>query len=132
MAGAPSPQDRPIAPFITVWRWHVTMASSIIHRATGAALYGAAIALAIWVIAAAAGPETYAIVDTVLSAWYGQVAMYLVVAALAYHLANGIRHLVFDTGAGLTPADADTSAWFAILFAVAAPIGLWALITFGA
>ncbi len=132
MAGAPSPQDRPIAPHLSVWRWHATMASSILHRLTGIALYGAAIGVAIWAMAAAAGPETYAIVDMVLSAWYGQAAMYLVVAALSYHLANGIRHLVFDTGAGLTPADADTSAWFAILFAVAAPIGLWALITFGA
>ncbi len=132
MAGAPSPQDRPIAPHLSVWRWHATMASSILHRLTGIALYGAAIGVAIWAMAAAAGPETYGIVDMVLSAWYGQAAMYLVVAALSYHLANGIRHLVFDAGAGLTPADADTSAWFAILFAVAAPIGLWALITFGA
>ena len=55
----------------------------------------------------------------------------LIVAAFAYHLANGIRHLVFDTGNGLKPADAETTAWFAILFAVAAPIGLWALVTFG-
>ena len=70
------------------------MASSIIHRFTGIALYGAAIGVAIWVIAAAAGPETYAIVDSILSAWYGQIAMYLTVGALAYHLANGIRHSV--------------------------------------
>ena len=131
MAGAPSPQDRPIAPHVSVWRWHVTMASSIIHRVTGVGLYGTAIGVVIWLIAAALGPEAYAWVDTVLSAWYGQLAMYLVVAALAYHLANGIRHLVFDTGAGLTPADADTSAWFAIFFALAAPVGLWALLTFG-
>ena len=34
-------------------------------------------------------------------------------------------------GAGLTPSDADTSAWFAILFAIVAPIGMWALLTFG-
>jgi succinate dehydrogenase / fumarate reductase cytochrome b subunit len=107
------------------------MASSILHRVTGVGLYGAAICVALWLIAAAAGPEAYAIVDTILSAWYGQVAMYLVAAALAYHLANGIRHLVFDTGAGLDPSDADTSAWFAILFAIAAPIGLWWLLTFG-
>ena len=132
MAGAPSPENRPIAPHLSVWRWHATMASSILHRLTGIGLYGAAIGLVIWVIAAALGPERYAMVDAVLSAWYGQVAMYLVVAALAYHLANGIRHLVFDTGAGLQPADADTSAWFAILFAIAAPAGLWALLTFGA
>lgn len=132
MAGAPSPENRPIAPHLSVWRWHVTMASSILHRLSGVGLYGAMIGLAIWVMAAAAGPETYAVVDGILSAWYGQAAMYLLVAALAYHLANGIRHLVFDTGAGLTPADADTSAWFAIFFAFVASSGLWALLTFGA
>jgi len=38
---------------------------------------------------------------------------------------------VFDTGAGLKPSDADASAWFAILFGIAAPIGLWALLSFG-
>lgn len=132
MAGATRPEDKPIAPHLSVWRWHVTMASSILHRLTGIGLYGAAICMAIWLMAAAAGPEVYATVDAILSAWYGQAAMYLVVAALAYHFANGIRHLVFDTGAGLKPADADASAWFAIFFAIAAPIGLWALLTFGA
>lgn len=132
MAGAPRPEDRPISPHLSVWRWHVTMASSIIHRATGVGLYGAGILLAFWLMAAAAGPEAYAQIEPHLIAWYGQTVMYLIVAALAYHLANGIRHLVFDTGAGLTPADADTSAWFVILFAIAAPIGLWALLSFGA
>ncbi|MGD9967932.1 MAG: succinate dehydrogenase, cytochrome b556 subunit [Hyphomonadaceae bacterium] len=131
MAGAPRPEDKPIAPHLSVWRWHVTMASSILHRVTGIGLYGAAVCLAIWLMAAAAGPEAYAVVDEILSAWYGQAAMYLVVAALAYHFANGIRHLVFDTGHGLVPADAGASAWFAILFAVAAPVGLWALLSFG-
>ncbi|MEZ5995775.1 MAG: succinate dehydrogenase, cytochrome b556 subunit [Hyphomonadaceae bacterium] len=132
MAGAIRPENRPLSPHLQVWRWHVTMWSSILHRVSGVGLYGAAIGLALWLMAAAAGPETYAAADAMLSAWYGQVALYLIVAALAYHLANGIRHLVFDAGAGLTPADADASAWFAILFAVAAPIGLWALLTFGA
>ena len=131
MAGATRPEDKPIAPHLSVWRWHVTMASSILHRLTGIGLYGAAIGLSLWLIMAAAGPQTYAIADAILSAWYGQIALYLIVAALAYHLANGIRHLVFDAGAGLTPSDADTSAWFAIFFAIVAPIGLWALLRFG-
>jgi hypothetical protein len=38
---------------------------------------------------------------------------------------------VFDTGAGLKPGEADASAWLAILFAIAAPIGLWAFLNFG-
>jgi succinate dehydrogenase / fumarate reductase cytochrome b subunit len=132
MAGADRPEDRPIAPHLSVWRWHVTMASSILHRVTGVGLYVAAAGFALWLMAVAAGPEAYAPVAALLVSPLGQIALYLVVAALAYHLANGIRHLVFDTGAGLTPSDADTSAWFAILFAIAAPIGLWALLTFGA
>lgn len=131
MTGAARPDQRPISPHLTVWRWHVTMLSSILHRFSGVALYGAALGLALWLMAAAAGPEIFAPAHALLLSPLGQIALYLIVAAIAYHLANGIRHLVFDTGAGLEPSDADTSAWFAILFAFAAPIGLWALVTFG-
>lgn len=131
MAGATRPETRPVSPHLSVWRWHVTMLSSILHRVTGIGLYGAAILFALWLIAAAAGPEVYAMVRDVMVTPFGGLVLYLIVAALAYHLANGIRHLVFDTGSGLTPSDADTSAWFTILFAIAAPLGLWALVTFG-
>jgi len=130
MAGV-SPENRPIAPHLQIWRWHVTMASSILHRLSGMGLYGAAICMVLWVMAAAAGPETYAMAQMILMSPVGQILMYVTVAGVAYHLANGIRHLVFDTGAGLTPGDADTSAWFAILFGILAPFGLWALLTFG-
>ena len=131
MAGVTRPDQRPLSPHVSVWRWHVTMASSILHRVTGVGLYAAMILLAGWLMAVASGPEAYVGVANLLESWFGQLMLYAAVAALAYHLANGIRHLMFDTGRGLTPTDADASAWFAILFAIAAPIGLWALITFG-
>lgn len=131
MAGATRPENRPVSPHLQIWRWHVTMASSILHRLSGIGLYGAAICMALWLMAAAMGPERYAPVQALLLSPLGQICMYLSVAALAYHLANGIRHLVFDTGNGLQPGDADTSAWFAILFGVLAPFGLWALLTVG-
>jgi succinate dehydrogenase / fumarate reductase cytochrome b subunit len=107
------------------------MLTSILHRFSGIALYGAALGLALWLMAAAAGPEIFGPAHEFLVSPLGQVALYLIVAAVAFHLANGIRHLVFDTGAGREPSDAATSSWFAILFAFAAPIGLWALVTFG-
>jgi len=132
MAGGVRPEGRPIAPHLQVWRWHVTMLSSILHRASGVSLYAASFGLAFWLIAASAGPEAYATFEAVLNSGLGQIVIYLSVAGIAFHLANGIRHLVFDTGAGLSPGDADTSAWFAILFGLAAPVGLWALVTFGA
>jgi succinate dehydrogenase / fumarate reductase, cytochrome b subunit len=131
MAGASSPEQRPVSPHLSVWRWHVTMAGSILHRVTGIGLYLGAIGLAIWLMAAATGPDMYTPIGVLLSTWFGQIALYLLVAALAFHLANGVRHLVFDFGYGMNPADADSSAWFTILFAIAAPIGLWALVSFG-
>lgn len=131
MAGAIRPEDRPVSPFLTVWRWHITMATSILHRVTGTALYVGIIGFALWLMLVAAGTEAYAPVGALLASPFGQVVLYLFVAAWAFHLANGIRHLVFDTGAGLKPADAELTAWFALLFAIAAPIGLWALLTFG-
>jgi succinate dehydrogenase / fumarate reductase, cytochrome b subunit len=131
MAGAIRPEERAISPHLQVWRWHVTMLSSILHRASGMALYAAMLGFLVWLMAAAAGPENYAPVGVLLASPLGQLGLYLIVAAFAFHLANGIRHLVFDTGAGLKPSDAETSAWFAILFAIVAPIGLWALVNFG-
>ncbi len=125
MAGVPRSDQRPIAPHLQVWRWHVTMLTSILHRATGIALYGALVGLALWLMAAASGPDTYALAEAVLDAPLGQAALYLLVAVFAYHLANGVRHLVFDTGAGLNPAAASASAWLVILFAIVAPAGLW-------
>ncbi len=129
MAGAP--EDRPISPHLSIWRWHATMASSIFHRLSGMALYAATIGLALWLMAVAAGPEAYAPVAALLASPLGQAGLYFIVAAFAFHFANGVRHLVFDTGAGLNPSDAETTAWFAILFAVAAPLGLWALLNLG-
>lgn len=131
MAGARSPGERPLSPHLQVWRWHVTMLTSILHRLTGVALYGAALGFAVWLMAVAAGPETYEPVAVLIASPVGQVLLYLVVAAFAYHLANGVRHLVFDTAAGLKPSDAEATAWFAILFALVAPAGLWALVNFG-
>lgn len=131
MAGASRPGDRPVSPHLQVWRWHVTMLASILHRLSGIALYGGAFAFAAWLTIVAQGPEAYAPVGELLSSAPGQWALYALVAALAFHFANGVRHFVFDFGFGLKPANAETTAWAAILFAFAAPIGLWALISFG-
>ncbi len=131
MASSAGPDSRPLSPHLQIWRWHVTMLGSILHRASGVALYGGAIGFVLWLMAIAAGPEAYAPVEAVLSGPIGFVGMYGALAGLSYHLANGVRHLVLDTGRGLKTADAEASAWFALLFAGAAPAGLWALLTYG-
>lgn len=107
------------------------MAASIFHRISGAALYLAALLLVVWVVLLASGPEAYALADWLLNSWFGQITLYGVVAILAYHLANGVRHLIWDTGRHLDPKAASGSAWLTFLFAIAAPAGLYAYLNYG-
>lgn len=129
---AAAPDERPLSPHLQVWRWHVTMATSILHRVTGIGLYLAVLCFVIWLIALAIGPDAYAPVDALFHSWFGQLALYGVVALLAYHAANGVRHLVFDTGAHLDPKRASVTAWLVLVFAFVAPAALWAFLNFGA
>lgn len=122
-----APTERPLSPHLQVWRWHVTMATSIFHRASGVGLYLGAIGLTAWLITVAIGAEAYAQLAGLLATLPGQLALYAFSVAAFYHLANGVRHLVWDSGAGFKPKTADASGWFVIVFALVAPVGLWAL-----
>lgn len=106
------------------------MVTSIAHRASGMVLALGAILLAIWLIAAANGPDTYAAVNGVFGAWYGQLIMFFWSFALFYHLCNGIRHLLWDVGIGL---DLDTArrtgiAVIGVAAALTIFVWIWALI----
>ena len=54
-----------------------------------------------WLVAAATGPTAFAGVQSFLGSWLGLVLLFGWTVALFYHLCNGIRHLVWDTGHGL-------------------------------
>lgn len=127
MSVSPKPDSRPLSPHLQVWRWHVTMLSSILHRATGVALYVGTLALAKWLIALVFFPDWFPVINDLLLSPLGQLALYGMAASLCYHLANGVRHLIWDLGHGLAPGAASASAWMAIGFGLLAPIGLWAL-----
>ena len=45
--------QRPLSPHLQVYRWQITMAMSIAHRATGVALSAGAVALVFWLLALA-------------------------------------------------------------------------------
>src|SRR5512140_1135946 len=86
-------REPPKSPHLQVWRWHITMATSILHRATGVALYGGALIVALWALALASGPDRYADFKGLLGSWPGKVVMFGLTISAFYHLANGVRHL---------------------------------------
>lgn len=106
------------------------MFTSVVHRATGIVLSVGSIYVAIWLCAAALGPDAFAAVNGIAAAWYGQILMFGWSLALFYHLCNGIRHLVWDAGIGLELETAIVTGYTAVAIAVALTIiaWLWALI----
>ena len=126
-AASPEPNlgSRPLSPHVQVWRWHVTMAASILNRVTGVGLTAGLLGVVLWIAAAAGGPAKFDTLAVVMKSLIGQIGLFLLAIAAAFHFAGGVRHLIFDAGRGLQPKAGDASAWAAIAFAVLAPIGLW-------
>jgi succinate dehydrogenase / fumarate reductase cytochrome b subunit len=92
--------NRPLSPHLTVFRPLLSMMMSIAHRITGCGLALGAVLVVWWFLAAARGPESFAFADGLLTSWIGGLILLLSMGALWYHFFNGIRHLVWDTGAG--------------------------------
>jgi succinate dehydrogenase / fumarate reductase cytochrome b subunit len=88
-------------------------------------LYAAALIAAGWAVSLASGPEVYGAYMALLGSMLGKLVLFAVTLALFYHLANGIRHLVWDFGYGFEKRTADFTGVVVIAFAVAASIGLW-------
>ena len=120
-------RPRPLSPHVQIWRWHVTMLASILHRATGVGLYVGALILMGWALSLASGPEAYATFTGLLGSIPGTLVMFGLTLAVFFHLANGIRHLAWDAGHGFNPKTADATGIGAMVFAVVAAVGLWAL-----
>lgn len=56
----------------------------------------------LYMLALASGPETYATFIAALTSLPGKLFCLVSLFCLCYHVANGIRHLVWDTGRALS------------------------------
>jgi succinate dehydrogenase / fumarate reductase cytochrome b subunit len=120
--------ERPLSPHLQIYRWPVTMAVSILHRVTGAALYFGTLLLLWWLIAAATSDQAYSLVQSVLGHWFGELVLFGFSFALIHHGLGGIRHLIWDTGRGLDLRSANRLAWANIAGSVVLTLLLWIVI----
>lgn len=120
-------RERPLSPHLQVYRFAYTMSLSILHRATGVALFAGLLILSCWLLAAADGPEHYARVAAFLGHPVLKIALIGWVVAFWYHLFAGLRHLAWDLGFGFEKAVARRSGAIVVgatLVAVAVTLGL--------
>ncbi len=90
---------RPLSPHLQIYRMPLNAVLSIAHRITGAAMAGSAALIVWWFLAAATSEAYFAFVNGLLTSWAGDILLGLSALALWFHFSNGIRHLVWDTGA---------------------------------
>ena len=86
------------------------MVASVAHRATGMALAAGTRFLSWWLIAAASGPEAYAVFARLAANPVGEIILFGFLWSLAFHLLNGIRHLAWDIGYGFRVSTASLTA----------------------
>jgi succinate dehydrogenase / fumarate reductase cytochrome b subunit len=124
---------RPTSPHVQIWRWHITMWASILHRVAGMLLYLGALLLAWWALALARGPAAFDSYTGLFLAWPGRALLMLITLSAFYHLANGIRHLAWDVGKGFAIRTANFTALICFAVAVVATAAFWwRLASFGA
>jgi succinate dehydrogenase / fumarate reductase cytochrome b subunit len=119
---------RPLSPHLQIYRPQLTSILSISHRISGVALSAGLVLVVAWLLALASGPQTFALLNGVLSAVPVKFALVLWTAALFYHLLNGIRHLLWDAGWLLDLRGAYASGWTVVSLAViltAIAWGVW-------
>jgi succinate dehydrogenase / fumarate reductase cytochrome b subunit len=119
--------ERPLSPHLSIYRWPITMTLSILHRITGVAMSAGLIALAYWFIAVAAGGSDYDQAVALMTSTLGCLCLIAWSFAFFLHLANGVRHLFWDVGSGFEIKQANASAWFVLLFAIAMTVIFWVL-----
>jgi len=98
---------------------------SILHRATGVALSVGTVLMVWWLVALAQGEQAYQNIREIMA---HPVLLILLVGwtlALFYHLLNGIRHLLWDTGMLLDLGPARASGWLVVALSIVCTAIVW-------
>lgn len=122
--------ERPLSPFMT-YRFQYTMVFSFMHRVSGCALSVGLILLVCWLASIASGEDSHARLQLLLSQPLGKLVLLGFSYAFFYHMFNGVRHLVWDSGRGFEKRTARLSGWSVFIAAVLVTICFWALMCLG-
>ena len=127
-APEPTVRQRPLSPHLQVYKWQVQMVTSILHRATGVVLVVGLLAMVWGLMALAGGPDRWEAFAACVGSPLGQLVLFAFSWALAYHLLNGIRHLVQDAGHGYAIPDFVRSSWISIIGSVVLVVVVWGIV----
>ena len=105
----------------------ITASASILHRITGIVLFIGAPFLFYLLDTALESAAGFDAARATIQAPLGKFALWLILAALGYHLLAGIKHLLLDFHVGDSIGGGKAGAWLSIVLALiaAALAGVW-------
>lgn len=127
-----SVRARPTSPHLQIYRWTITMAMSIAHRATGIANYAGMALLAIWLVAAAIGQEPLNLVNAIYGSWFGQIVLFGFTFSLVHHMLGGLRHCVWDFAVMMEPGQREMLAWANLAGSIVITLLIWTVFVWAA
>ena len=113
---------RPISPYLIgpYYKPQLTSMLSIASRLAGIFVTVVTLpAMFLYLLALSGGPETFEAYTALLASLPGKLLGVISLFCLCYHLANGIRHLVWDTGRALSKPALYTSGYLMLAGAMA-------------
>ena len=103
----------------------MTMAMSIVHRISGAALYVGVLLLAWFLIAASTDASSFSVFSDFIDSFIGRLVLFMFTWALFHHLVGGLRHILWDAGYGLDAPLRDQMAWATLIGGFALTVLVW-------
>tara|TARA_R110002074_G_scaffold170006_1_gene332184 strand:+ start:22073 stop:22468 length:396 start_codon:yes stop_codon:yes gene_type:complete len=117
--------NRPLSPHLDIYKLPLSALLSIVHRGTGAFLSIGSIVLVWWLMALAGGEETFVSAQAFMGSFFGRLILLGWSFALFFHLANGIRHLIWDAGYGFDKDVVEKSSLVVLAAAVFLTVSVW-------
>ncbi len=114
-------QQRPLSPFMlgSGYKLQKTSIMSFLHRVTGIASLIVLLAIGLWIIAIPFSRPLAEGIQALFTHYAFFPIITLGVASTVYHFCNGIRHLFWDAGIGISNEEAAKSGnWVIIATAI--------------
>jgi len=127
----PVASTRPLSPHMTIYRWPVTMMTSITHRITGVGLSLGAVILAWWLVCISNGPEGWQSFHAIWDTPLGLLLLFGLTWSLVYHFLSGIRHLAWDLGYGFDKREAERNSVIIFALSILGALAIFAAVWTG-
>ncbi|NOQ16546.1 MAG: succinate dehydrogenase, cytochrome b556 subunit [Methyloprofundus sp.] len=93
-------RKRPLSPHLQVYRLPLTAVISVTHRMTGVLLAAGLVLFVVSLAMIQDGERSFTTMQQFIQQPFVEIALWLMVYALFFHLCHGVRHLIWDAGEG--------------------------------